>query len=321
MSFRTGEGRLPTIKEGVDFLAKKKKITGSSFENKVLRSLSNYLQVFFQPHQSFTESILESFFSQALYYQYWQENLRELETVVTRLLQGFVPSDFTPLRKTRQVIAIQNQENLLSFLRRKILPTKGERRALVPFEEGVLVLLLSPHGGLRVRHYPKEVMLMDGDLELIGPRLSLVYDEHLELSARHEQMMSVSFMDFYRFRHQGGLVEGIRFTGYEFSKKYLFQEPLYKEVDLFYALKSVERHFINPQSDPFYHELITQMEKAQKLLRDRHVDAHVVASQVLKQAHMAYKKAFPQDRLLHLMICQLEAQLKTPTTLMPSVSS
>jgi hypothetical protein len=75
---------------------------------------------------------------------------------------------------------------------------------------------------------------------------------------------------------------------------------------LFLQLKKVEKHFINPQTDPFYQEIVGRLEKAKRLMMNPTPENIVEADKALNRGRFALRVIFPNDRLLTLLITHLE---------------
>ena len=80
---------------------------------------------------------------------------------------------------------------------------------------------------------------------------------------------------------------------------------------------STIRHFIDAQSDPDYQEIVTKLERANRLLSNPTLDNVMVAEKALNRGRMYLKNAFPNDRLLGLLVTHLDYGLSQKRKIEP----
>jgi hypothetical protein len=100
----------------------------------------------------------------------------------------------------------------------------------------------------------------------------------------------------------GMIVRGHTFQKFEtFIRASLVETP-----ELFTALKKIERHFIEAQSDPYYQELVTRLERANQMVAQANAEGLLKAERALNRGRMSLKSIFPNDRLLSLLVTHLD---------------
>jgi hypothetical protein len=144
-------------------------------------------------------------------------------------------------------------------------------------------------------------------LRLTAPVTQLYYSSDLELMPHVRQVLEGSLLTTHCFHVDSEGVHGLITRGSTFQKFETFiRAKLQDTQDLFASLKKVERHFINPQSDPYYQEMVTRLERANRLLGVQNHDGLLEAERVLNKGRLILKNVFPNDRLLTLLVTHLD---------------
>lgn len=267
----------------------------------------------------FTAEVLEEFYRRALYFQYWQSQKAELSKTVQQDLISYPgPIGFDLDQVTHagemQIVAIEQFKDLQAIVEKYLQQQKtaGEKFRLVRLsEQRIMALHLSAKGDLKVLVFPQLCVIRQGTLIPLAPLTRLYYNAALELEPQREQMLEVSEMVTAHFRLAGQSCDGHFLRGYAFQRAEVFNDLITQAQELFFALKSTERHFINPQSDPFYQELVSVLEHGTHVLKSRHPEALTVATNALKRGRLALKSIFPNDKLLLLLVTNLEFLLNS----------
>ncbi|NJL26067.1 MAG: hypothetical protein HC902_13475 [Calothrix sp. SM1_5_4] len=155
--------------------------------------------------------------------------------------------------------------------------------------------------------YPGFAIVWGARLRLMTPTTQLYYTSELELMPHVRQILEGSLMTTHCFNVDMEGVHGLITRGHTFQKFETFiRAKLTETQDLFLSLKKLERHFINPQSDPYYQDLVSKLERANRLLSHPTTESLMEAERALNRGRSSLKTIFPNDRLLSLLVTHLE---------------
>jgi hypothetical protein len=283
-------------------------------------ALFNFAKHILEPTEPFTPETIENFYARALNYEYWQTNSQSLAQSVREDVESFLKQtktddvEWKSLRHADQVQVVQ----LTQFSDFEMIITNvessrqksGEKVKFVKISETEIAsFMLSTVGTLEVRVFAPRAMIIGHQLRPLAPITHLHYSNTLELMPHVRQLMQGSLATTISFYRDENGLNGMIVRGHTMQKFETFMRLRGSEnVDLFYGLKRLERNFINPQSDPYYQEIVQSMERAARALqnsngRDLNLQMAEKASQ---KGALALRSAFPNDRLLQLLVTHLE---------------
>jgi hypothetical protein len=282
-------------------------------------ALYNYVKHILDPLDPFTPLVIEKFYAQTLNYEYWQTNSQSLSNEVREVLALFLrqtkidEKDYAQIRHADEIQVItlkqfRDFEDLVLGLedaRRK----SGDRMKLIKISETeVASLYLSTLGTLEVKVFGPRAMVLGRRLTLLAPISHLYYSSSMELMPHVRQLLQGSLMTTISFFLDEQGLNGLISRGHTFQKFETFMRAKPNDNhDLFCSLKKLERNFINPQSDPFYQDLIGSLERANRLVQEATGTIHLPAAEkALQKGALALRNAFPNDRLLQLLVTHLE---------------
>ena len=267
--------------------------------------------------EEITPSLIQRFYRRALHFQYWQTHQETLgQTVEQDLLSfhGEMPLPFHPkdLRHAQslQLVQIkqdQDIEKLLSgYFQDKLRP--AERLKLIPLGEMKwMALRLSGSGMLDVEVFGSWSLVDGSKLIPLEPLSRLSYSSHLELMPHMHHYVESGPMTSTRFQLVENGIQGHTIRGYSFQKYETLQGgSLSQHSELFFALKKIERIFVQAETDPFYQELVGMLEKSYNMLSAKHPDAAKMAEAAVAKGQQALKTVFPHDKLLLLLVTNIE---------------
>jgi hypothetical protein len=287
-------------------------------------ALFNYAKHILEPTEPFTPETIEGFYARALNYDYWQNNSQSLAQSVRDDLAGFLKqtkSDETEWKNIRhsdetQVVALAHFQDFEAVITNveSLRQKSGEKFKLVKVsEQEIASFMLSTVGTLEVRVFSPKAMLKGHSLYPLAPMTHLHYSNTLELMPHVRQILQGSLATTISFYRDENGLNGMITRGHTMQKFETFMRVRGSEnVDLFYGLKRLERNFINPQSDPYYQEIVQSMERAARGLQSSNGRdlAAQMAEKALQKGSLALKSAFPNDRLLQLLVTHLEHGLR-----------
>lgn len=285
-------------------------------------TLYHYLKNATDPGLAFDPQLLDLFFDHCMQFQFWRERSSQLQSDLSSLLnelnQAGLVSFGQPAGAFRsQVLAISDTEEVKCVLE-NFLKTESrlDTHRLIAIEgDRWMALSLLSSGGVRARTFSSWFKIRKGLLVPLAPVLDLEYTSYLELMPGRYQRVDLengfrsAFFSFEEGIYQGKLVQGPHYQ----TIGTLQTRDLSGLQDLFFALKRLEKHFIDPKSDPFYQELVDQLEKAYHLLNARHPQAGEMARPLLKKGQTALRNIFQGDKLLLLLVHNIEYMLNQET--------
>ncbi len=285
----------------------------------------HYLKNWNRPADPVGPQMVEEFLERCLGYDFWNQSPKALTECVLMDLQGFLKPpiatwDLNFLKKwfSPQTVNIENYDDFKEIVLNEMESTKkaGDQFKIIQINEKTLMSLrLEASGGLVVKTFKNLVRIEGGRLKLLAPFTHLRYGPGLELSPLERQVLEGPLLSTFVFEMGERGATGLLSRGHSFQKMESFSaQNLNQNPELFYALKRVERHFVQPQSDPFYQELINLLEKAYHQINTGNLDAVPLAEVALQKGKLALRNIFPNDKLLLLLVSNIEYWLTSQST-------
>jgi hypothetical protein len=278
-------------------------------------TLYNYLRFTRQGAEAVTEDLAFAFFASCMNFEHWREREEELKSQIVTELTAFF-HQFSHVRwpvervESWQAVVIKdalNAREIVGQIARATLPSDAKVQGLALDEQRHLQLALMTGGHLRVRQYGKVLLVRDGRLVPAPARSDLRYDPRMQLSALDAQLLEIAPHTQCLFRHLEGAWRSVILRGYSFQRvKARSDQDLAAHADVFFALKQLEGHYVRLDTDPFYRETVALLEKALGFLRESPDDALVFARNALERGRLAVQKVFPDDKMLTLLVNNLE---------------
>jgi hypothetical protein len=288
--------------------------------NQARLTLYNFLKHVMEPNLPFSPAVLQAFYARVLQFDHWQNDSQNLADVVKADLAGFLKAhaldnELEPWRNLRhpdslQIVTLKQPVDLQELVETEHAARQksGDTVKWVKISDTqILVLVLSPTGSLEAKVYSNMAIVWGSRLRLTAPVTQLYYSSDLELMPHVRQVLEGTLLTTHCFHVDSEGVHGLITRGSTFQKFETFiRAKLQDTQDLFASLKKVERHFINPQSDPYYQEMVTRLERANRLLGVQNHDGLLEAERVLNKGRLILKNVFPNDRLLTLLVTHLD---------------
>lgn len=283
------------------------------------QALYNYFKHIAEPTLPFTPGLLQGFYARVLQFEYWQKESAAMSAVVRQDLESFLKNQ--PMEKdptwglirhpdSLQVIQLNHSHDFEDLVESEHLARRksGDKVKWLKISDSqIMVIILLAAGGLEVKVYPSQVFVWGSRLRLMAPTSHLQYTSSLELVPHIKQVLEGSLLTTLCFHVDSDGAHGLVTRGHTFQKFETFIRAKITETqDLFYSLKRLEKHFIDPQSDPFYQEVVASLEKANKMLGRATPDGLMSMDRVLTRGRLVLRNVFPNDRLLQLLVTHLE---------------
>lgn len=273
----------------------------------------NFLSSLADEESLVTTELLESFFSNCMDYAHWLQNRTQLSQEIRELLTDHL--DLTGLKwpEEMQIIELDQLSDLTDALQLFLnsIYKKGEKyRLIIEPDKKILAIVLNPDQSITVRSFDRKMMIRHGQLEPLKKDFALYYTPDLELDPNRVQQMEIAPFVIAQFQTGQDAVTGSLVRGYLCQKFFdLKGENIAAYPKLFYAIKRLEKNFINRQTDPFYQQTISALEKTIENVRLGDEDAIESSMDVLAQAQNALEYVFGGDKLLSLLIRDLQHTL------------
>ncbi len=285
----------------------------------VRMALYNYMTNMQRSDQLLTAEVLNTFFNHALEYPHWSQDRKnfgqEAAQIIEQLLQQIESNTSLDLSaviwpQQMQIIDIENfsdfTETVHAYLTK--IYTDGEKFRLVSDQQKKLIaVVLFPNGKIQVRIFDRKMTLREGLLQPLKLDISLTYQSGLELFEGAPQKLDLGSYTYAQFEMIDDQVVGSAVRGYLFQKYQDFRGGgLRDNLKLFYPVKRLEQYFVDRRTDTFYLELMEAIETTSNLLKMRDPSALKNTPAILAHAEAAFEQVFVGDKLLGLLIRDLQ---------------
>jgi hypothetical protein len=288
-------------------------------------ALYHYFKNFVGDGEVLRMALFSDFSELALRFEHWREGKQGLERFVRAEIQEFLDSggevegQMDDWRKPTELSLIEvGLERDLEEILHRFLGERtpaGDVFRLLPFEQkwgfrGFSAVFSRASGGIDVDIFDPWMCVRNGNLEPLNLSRRVSYDATLELQLDMNQIVQAGPHSLARFVRHPKVIRGHFIKGYTLLKSEAFElKDLSQLPSLFYAVKSLERLFVNKESDPVYQSVTGLLEEAVKLLQDRDPDSIHFAEKARKQGQLALEHIFVDDRLIFLLLRELDRTL------------
>lgn len=283
--------------------------------------IHNFLSLYgFDQNQLLNQGVLDEFVNFTGQSEYWLNKKEALFNAFKIQLESFYQKhpgeiDVARFKKNfdEQVISIENSIDHMTVVSKHIKKQKINNNKKIKLknlsDKQVMALILDQQNNLEVRIYSNRAKIVKGSLSSLSPVSRLFYNSHMEFQASKFQKLLVSGT-FYSFKSLEDRVLGFAISNKNFQLKEKLSCPLNHECILFYPLKSIEKHFIDLSSDPFYTQLCGNIDKAVDALKLKQPESLVFAKKAIKSAYLALKYVFDDDNYLKYKLLELERTIQ-----------
>ncbi|MBK9323989.1 MAG: hypothetical protein IPM97_13770 [Bdellovibrionaceae bacterium] len=292
-------------------------------------SFSNFLRGFPNPEDPLTPELIELFFIYCIDYPHWAANKNQLGTEVQYLLENFnnfyqQDFDLSKIRfpQTMQLLEIeriQDLEEVLSVYLKRIYSESDKVRLINDQNKRMIAVILHEDKSVTVRVFDKKFTFRGGHLEPLRHDLALYYNSSLELSPDHKQKIEVAPYIVAEFQVKDDKVNGALLRGYVYQKLMEFKgDSLREQSRLLIPIKRLEQFFVDRRTDPYYQDLINQLERTLSLIQQGDSEALNWSAMILTQAESALENIFTGDKLLTLLVRDLRHTSENTRKMTPS---
>lgn len=292
-------------------------------------SFYNFLRGFPNPEEALTPDLIELFFIYCIDYPHWAANKNQLGSEVQYLLENFnnfYQQDFD-LSKIRfpqamQLIEIERPQDLedavMVYLKRT-QASEDKIRLINDQNKRIVAVILHSDRNITVRIFDKKFTFRKGHLEPLRKDLTLRYNSNLELDPEHKQKIEVAPYIVAEFTVKNDRVSGAMLRGYVYQKLMEFKgESLREQNRLLFPIKRIEQFFVDRRTDPYYQDLISQLERTLALIQQGDSEALNWGAVILTQAETALENVFTGDKLLTLLVRDLRHTSESTRKMKPN---
>jgi hypothetical protein len=301
-----------------DFL---KYLIASQVDSPFRRALFQYFQQTQNEEELLSAEAINYFIRQLLHYPHWQQQRPQIAAELKEWLQSLWEQDLLSFTSSDlqwptelQILEVENTAEWIEALQKhvkKIAETGVSTRLLQDSEGTALGLILRENGELEIHQWNRQMTLRRGVIEPLRQDLVLFYNSELELSRWRRQQWEIAPYSIASFQVEDLGLAGAVFRGHSFQLQQSFVETNLSQIPhLFWALKRTEQHFVSRESDPFYQGLLAALEAAGLSVRIGEAGSTEKAVDAMAQAQNALESVFVGDKLLSLLIRDLQHTLE-----------
>jgi hypothetical protein len=283
-------------------------------------ALLNYLINFYEPNYLLNRKVFDSFFLQAMGFEFWRQNWQHLTEQVQ-----FCVSQMTKKNRTysgvldwldgeqMQPVIVSNQKNLNQLIYKhleKDLDPAAQFKILKASDEYSLAVIFDSSQNLTVRIFSSVFVLSNAELVPASDQFQIAYDSQLNLKEKFYQHIPVGPHTSARFALTERGIVGRILRGYTFAKFEDLNGGAFSQyANAFFAFKKFESLYINLKTDPFYNEVVHSLEQATDSLNRGEQRSQYQAESILQRAKLAADRIFSDDKMLQLLMSNLEKTL------------
>ena len=282
-------------------------------------SLYHYLKNSMDVGRSYDLELIQEFIDDCLRFEHWQKHSDELLFELTQLSEQMIKlkviseSSLGQLPQTStQFVELKNERDFSAMVNDHVSRhhPKESHQIQLP-KNRILALSLLDEGNLLAEIYRPAARIESGRLRLMSPMTQLHYDRQMDLKQDCRQKLSLNGLQTLFFRKAEGSFLGRTVQAHLFKMVGNLDTLHFSTYrDGFMALKEVERHFIEPTSDPYYQELVDSLEQAYHLLHNNRPEGPAYASKIIGKGREALQTIYPKDKLLLLLVTNIEYLLR-----------
>lgn len=290
-------------------------------------ALYNYLSFFQEPQAELLPNHIEQFLFHCMEYPNWVQSKSNLCEEVRTCLESLEQNQslkwsMNDIRWVDQLplVPIDSDQEALDCIQNFIEPMLAPQeklRLLTDKSKIILAFILNPENsqkdsGLKVLGFHRKFIIRKGFVQPLRAIHQLSYSKNLELTLHvHQQMeMAPGITALFQMNNDQE-VNGFILRGPHVQKASEIKDTnLSRLPKLFLSLKKIEKNFINKNTDPFYLQMTSQLERVNQLIRIGDAQALEQVQDVMAMAQNALEFVFEDDKLLSLLIRDLEHTLK-----------
>ena len=287
--------------------------------NPALLALYNYIRIYSDLSAPFTPEIVLNFYIKSLSFEYWQKNAIELSQFVNNALFRFLGTDinakaWASLKKPEdfQIIKIQNTKDQLEVIKQYLYRTnpKVQSQIFQDKNETAHAVLVLPNGNIQVQTFDNQAFINKGEIVPLIQDRKLIYNKNLELMPETLQQIQISAFVTANFTLKDNMIIGDYIRGYTLqSFQRIELHGFHQDSNILYALKKIERFFVDRSTEPLYVELIQVLEQTLEFLKKGMNGSHELGKKAYIRGQNALENIFVDDKMLAVLLNEIQSYL------------
>lgn len=288
--------------------------------NQALLALYNYIRVFTDLNAPFLPETVFNFYIKALTFEHWQQNALELSQITSNVLFRFLGSDingkaWANLKKPEhiQIVKIKSPKDQLEMIRQYLHNEKPNIPTQIFSDKNNIAhaILALPQGRIQVRSFDDMAYIHNGHVIPLVQDRRLDYDKNLEIITNTKQHLQISNFITAQFTVRDGMIIGDYIRGYTFqSSQRIELHGFHQDSNILYALKKIERFFIDRSTEPLYVELIQVLEQTIDFLRKDLNGSIELGKKAYIRGQNALENIFVDDKMLEVLLNEIQSFIK-----------
>jgi hypothetical protein len=276
-----------------------------SAEAAPLVALLNYLRIFKSPQRSLTKEDLIDFLLLALKFPHWRTHQNSMITEINAFLKsnGSEISIGEPL----QNLHLESIEEAYIVIRNHLKAQNGgcRIRVLADSETDFTAMILREGGELSIRGFNRYFAIYGGALIPVSNGTFAEFDKGLEIAPNRPCLLPKGNNQIIYLTKTNTGFTSIPLNGYTLSPgNRVEMAKLEPQHSAFVALKRVERFFVDRSTDPFYVNLVRNLESANSSLMAGETDIYKYTA-LYEYARRIVEEIYDNDRILKLLLREL----------------
>jgi hypothetical protein len=297
-----------------------------------LLSFYNYIRTYTDLDGPFLPETVSSFYIKALSFEHWQLNAIELSQMCSSAIFRFIGADINAkawanLRKPEQfqILKIQNTKDQLEMIKQYLHSENPKTSSQIFCDKNNIAhaVLVLANGNIQVRSFDDHAYVQNGRIIPLIQDRKLEYSKNLDLLQNVRQQISISTHVTANFTVTTEMIIGSYIRGYSlqsFQKIDLY--GFHQDSNILYALKKIERFFIDRASEPLYVELVQVLEQTLDFLKRGTNGSHELGKKAYVRGQNALENIFVDDKMLEILLNEIDTYIAAKEkTWNPKISS
>lgn len=287
--------------------------------NQALLALYNYVRIYSDLSAPFSPEIIFNFYIKSLSFEYWQKNAIELSQFTNNALFRFLGTEinakaWASLRKPEdfQIIQIKNAKDQLEIIKQYLYKAKPKTPSQIFQDKNSIAhaVTVLTNGNIQVQTFDDQAFIHNGEIIPLIQDRKLEYSKNLELLQETKQQIQISNFVTAQFSLKDNMVIGDYIRGYtlqSFQRIELY--GFHQDSNILYALKKIERFFIDRSTEPLYIELIQLLEQTIDFLKKGINGSHELGKKAYIRGQNALENIFVDDKMLAVLLNEIQSYL------------
>jgi hypothetical protein len=284
-----------------------------------LLAFYNYIRTYSDLDSPFLPETVFNFYVKALSFEHWQQNAIEFSQITYNALFRFLGADinskaWAKLKRPEhfQIIKIKNSRDQLETIKQYLHTEKPNIASQIFHDKNNIshAVMILPKGNIQVRTFNDQAFLHNGRIIPLIQDRKLEYTKNLELVPDLKQQIQVSNFVTANFTVKSDMIVGDYIRGYSLqSFQRIELHGFHQDSNILYALKKIERFFIDRSTEPLYVELIQVLEQTIDFLKRGINGSHELGKKAYIRGQNALENIFVDDKMLEVLLNDIKTYI------------